>query len=109
MLAFVTATARLSSVALEARPQDHDHGAAQQPAAAMPDMMKMHMQMMAEIKADGAKLDAPIKEMNTAIGPARTDAVVAVVNELVRQHKGMQAHIGAMHEMMMAGGGIMKH
>ena len=108
-LAFMSATAPLSPVAVEARPQDHDHGTAQQPAAGTPEMMKMHMQMMAEMKADGAKLDALVKDMNAATGPVRIDAVAAVVNELVRQQKKMQAHMGAMHDMMMAGGGMMKH
>jgi hypothetical protein len=36
----------------------------------MADMMKMHEQMMAEMKAGDAKLDALIKDMNAATGDA---------------------------------------
>ena len=66
--------------------QDH---AAEHPAQAqrpnMMDMQKTHAEMMADMKAGDAKLDALVKEMNAAAGDARADAVAAVVNELVRQ------------------------
>ena len=75
---------------------------AQQPS--MPDMMKMHEQMMAEMKVGDAKLDALVKDMNAAAGDAKVNAVAAVVNELVRQHKAMHGHMGQMHEQMMGMG-----
>ncbi len=79
-------------------------GAAQQPQPAAPDMMKMHEQMMAEMKANDAKLDALVAQMNAASGPARVDAVAAVVTELVRQQKAMHQHMGQMHGQMMGRG-----
>lgn len=67
----------------------------------MPGMqMKMHEQMMAQMKADDAKLDALVKELTAAKGDARLDALVATVNEMARQLKAERAHMGMMHEMM---------
>lgn len=77
----------------------------QQPSM-MPDMMKMHQQMMAEMKADNIKLAELAKQMNAAQGGAKLDATVAVVNELVRQHQAMADHMSKMSEHMM--GGMMK-
>jgi hypothetical protein len=73
----------------------------------MQDMMKMHEQMMAEMKAGDAKLDALVKDMNDAKGDAKVNAVAAVVNELVRQHKAMHGRMGQMHQQMMGGRGRM--
>lgn len=81
--------------------------AAQSPSSNMQEMMKMHGQMMAEMKAGDAKLDALVKEMNAAGSNAKIDAVAAVVNELVRQHKAMHGHMGQMHQQMMGGRGMM--
>ena len=72
-------------------------------------MMKMHEQMMAEMKAAGAKLDALDKDMNSATGDAKVIAMAAVVNELVQQHKAMHGRMGQMHQQMMGGrGGMMR-
>jgi hypothetical protein len=76
--------------------------AQQQPR--MQDMMKMHEQMMADMKAGDAKLDALVKNMNAASGEARVTAIAAVVNELVQQHKAMHGRMGQMHQQMMMGG-----
>jgi hypothetical protein len=85
---------------------------AQQPQTPGPDMMQMHEQMMAEMKANDAKLDALVAQMNGATGSAKVDAVAAVVSELVRQQKVMHQHMGHMHAMMgrgmMGGRGMMK-
>ena len=81
--------------------------AAQQSPSNMQDMMKMHEQMMADMKAADAKLDALVKEMNAATGNAKINAVAAVINELVRQHKAMEAHMDQMHENMIGGRGMM--
>jgi uncharacterized protein HemX len=79
----------------------------QQPS--MQDMMKMHEQMMAEMKAGDTKLDALVKEMNAATGDAKVNAVAAVVNELVRQHRAMHGRMGQMHQHMMGmGRGMMR-
>ena len=59
--------------------------AAQTPSSKMQDMQKMHEQMMAEMKAGDARLDALVNEMNAAADNAKVNAVAAVVTELVRQ------------------------
>jgi hypothetical protein len=78
-----------------------------QPQPGMQDMMKMHEQMMAEMKANRTTLDALAKEMNAASGGAKVDAIAAVVNELVRQQNAMHDRMGHMHEHMMSGRGMM--
>ena len=80
----------------------HDH--AQKPEKSnMQDMMKMHQQMMAEMKAADAKLDQLVQQMNSANGQAKAGATAAVVTELVRQHKSMHQHMEHMHQQMMSG------
>lgn len=74
----------------------------------MQDMMKMHEQMMAGMKADDAKLDALLKDMNAAAGEAKVNAVAAVVTEMARQYKAMHQHMGQMHQQMMGGRGMMQ-
>jgi hypothetical protein len=81
--------------------------AAQQAQPGMQGMMKMHEQMMAEMKANRARLDTLTKEMNSASGNARVDAIAAVVTELVRQQSTMYERMGQMHEQMMSGRGMM--
>ena len=74
----------------------HQRQAAQpreQAPSNMQDMMKMHEQMMAEMKAADARLDALVKDMNAATGDAKVNAVAAVVTELVRQQKSMHDHM----------------
>ena len=73
----------------------------------MGDMMKMHEKMMAETKAAEARLDALVKTMNAAAGDAKTNAMAAVVSELVAQQKLMHAHMTEMHQQMMGGRGMM--
>ena len=66
--------------------------------------MKMHQQMMAEMQANDAKLDALVTAMNGASGSGKVDAVAAVVTELARQQKAMHQHMGQMHGQMMGRG-----
>jgi hypothetical protein len=75
----------------------------------MQDMMKMHeqMQMMAAMKAGDAKLDALVRGINATTGNAKIDAAATVVNELVRQHRAKDEHMGQMHQQMMGGRGMM--
>jgi len=72
----------------------------------MQDMMKMHEQFMAEMKAEDAKLTELAQQMNAAKGDAKIDATAAVVNELVRQHVAMTDRMGRMSHMM-GGPGMM--
>ena len=67
-------------------------------------MMKMHEQMMAEMTAGDAKLDALVQAMTSATGAGKVDATAAVVSELVRQQKAMHTHMGQMHQQMTMGG-----
>lgn len=83
-------------------------GTTPQPQPGMADMMKMHEQMMAEMKAGDAKLDALVKDMNAAAGDAKVSATAAVVNELVRQQKAMHERMGQMHQQMMGRGMMMR-
>jgi vancomycin resistance protein YoaR len=73
----------------------------------MQDMMKMHEQMMAQMKAADSRLDALVKEMNAASGDAKVNAVATIVTELVRQQRSMHERMGQMHEQMMGGRGMM--
>jgi hypothetical protein len=73
-------------------------GAAQPQQPGMQDMMKMHEQMMADMKAGDAKLDALVRDMNGATGEGKVTAVAAVINELVQQHKAMHGRMGQMHQ-----------
>jgi len=75
----------------------------EQGPSTMQDMMKMHEQMMAEMKAADSRLDALVTEMNAATGDAKVNAMAAVVTELVRQQKSMHEHMGQMHQQMMGG------
>lgn len=75
--------------------------------ADMQGMMKMHEQMMAEMTAGDAKLDALVQTMNSATGAGKVDAVASVVSELVSQQKAMHTHMGQMHQQMMGGRGMM--
>jgi outer membrane murein-binding lipoprotein Lpp len=61
----------------------------------------MHEQMMAEMKANDATLDALVAHMNATAGSAKVDAIAAVVSELVRQQKAMHQHMGQMRAQMM--------
>ena len=85
-----------------------EHGAVQAPSSTQ-HMMRMHEQMMAEMKAADARLDALLKNMNTATGDARIAAIAAVVNELAQQRKVMSGHMGQMCEHMKGGPGMKNH
>ena len=73
-----------------------------QPQMPAMNMMKMHAQMMAEMKANDARLEALLKEVNGAKGDARIDTLIAAVNELARQYKAERAHMNDMHQTMCA-------
>jgi hypothetical protein len=92
-----------------AAPQGSSQPSAQSSAQTpgMPGMMKMHEQMLAQMKAGDAKLDALVKDMNAATGDAKVAAIAAVVTELAAQNKSMHQHMGEMHQQMMSGGMMM--
>jgi hypothetical protein len=76
------------------------------PAAApgqMADMMARRQAMMTEMHAANQKLDDLVAKMNAAGGNDRIDAMAAVINELVAQHKNMGASMMSMSGMMSMG------
>jgi ABC-type glycerol-3-phosphate transport system substrate-binding protein len=110
MLAFTLAAHPfnwVTDVAAQAPPAQSSQPRGQTPSN-MQDMMKMHEQMMAEMKAADGRLDALVKDMNAATGDAKVNAVAAVVTELVRQQRSMHDRMGQMHQQMMMGGMMMK-
>lgn len=105
LVAFAVVPGRITSGLTAQTPPATSSG--QQSTPTMQDMTKMHEQMMAQMQAGDARLDALVKDMNSAKGEAKVDAVAAVVSELVTQQKAMHGHMGQMHQMMMGGRGMM--
>jgi hypothetical protein len=64
-------------------------------------MMAHHKEMMAKMEAMDARIDELVKSMNAAKGGKKTDAVAAVINELVAQRKQMREQMMAMQPEMM--------
>jgi hypothetical protein len=63
-------------------------------------------EMMARMEESNRRLEELVSTMNSATGPAKVDAIAAVVNELVSQHRQMHEHMmSQMHEHMMSGEG----
>jgi uncharacterized protein HemX len=87
------------------QPRSAAQADAQTPLVNAQEMMRMHEQLMAEIKAADAKLDTLVKDMNAATGESRVSAIIVVVNELVRQRSTMHHHMEQMHHHMMKGRG----
>lgn len=105
----LTSYAISSSVAAEPQQNQPSTSSAQheheQPSqAGMADMMKMHQQMMAEMKTADAKLDQLLSRMNAATGDAKASSLADVVTELARQQKAMHQRMSTMHDQMMMGG-----
>lgn len=63
-----------------------------------PEMMARHQAMMAEHEQTMARMDSLTATMNETTGDARVEAMAALLNELVAQHRAMHEH---MREMMM--------
>jgi hypothetical protein len=64
-------------------------------------MMAERQNMMAEATAMDQKLDELVARMNTAEGPAKVDAIAAVVNELVARRTEMRDRMMTMQDRMM--------
>lgn len=64
-------------------------------------MMQKREQMKADMKAMDDKLDGMLATMNTATGSEKTDAIAAVVNEMVMQRKATQEKMASMQAEMM--------
>lgn len=103
-IALVTALA-ISGTARAQEPKSHDHEHAQPPAVAgqkadqKAPMMGM-AGMKASMEAKQKKLDDLVAQLNAATGNDRIDKLIAVVNELVAEQKGMHEHMSSMMGMM---------
>jgi hypothetical protein len=64
-------------------------------------MKAMHAKMMADMKANSAKMDLKVAAMNAADNPGKSDAIIAVINEMVFQQKQMMANMDTMCKQMM--------
>lgn len=64
-------------------------------------MMAMRQKMMADSKAADAQLQPLVDKMEAAKGPARVDAMAAVLTELVRQRTIARGQMDQMSQMMM--------
>jgi len=73
------------------------------PAPAKMDCKAMMQQMQAQMKTMDDRLQSLVKQMNQAQGAARTEAMIAVLNELVAQHQQMRGHMTSMMQMEGAG------
>lgn len=80
---------------------------APQPAPMAMDCQAMMEKMQTSMKAMDDQLQPLVAKMNAAKGSARTDAAVAVINELVRQRSQMRDSMMAMMPQMM--GHMMGH
>jgi len=65
-------------------------------------MMAMHTQMMADMKAMNSSLDQKVAAMNGAKGNAKVDAMAAVINEMATQRTQMMAKMSGMQDHKMA-------
>jgi hypothetical protein len=98
----VVALARDSAVPVDAAavqtPQTGQKGMAGMP---MQDMAKMHEKMMAEMKAEQARLEELVTKMNSASGTAKVDAMAGLLTAIVQNHGKMIERMDMMHQHMM--------
>ena len=86
--------------------QAHDHGTAAPPAASQQAPAMDHQAMMADMKAEQAKLDDLVARMNAATGADRVDRIAAVVNEMAAVHTRMSTMMMQMMQSGMMQGGM---
>lgn len=67
----------------------------------MPEMMKMHDKMMADMKASRSKMDELVKQMNASSGDAKISVMAELLTELVREHRAMSEGFGNVDRQMM--------
>jgi hypothetical protein len=87
-----TSVPTVDLTAAQGQNEHHPQTVAAQPSTTEPASPgAMHGKMMTErmIAAD-AKLQDLVKKMNEATGPRKTDAIAAVVTELIEQHRAMR-------------------
>lgn len=98
-----TAAAKVPSE--QADPQDHQaHHPAEPAQPATPPATKvnaMRNTMMADMKAQAAKVDALVTKMNAATGNAKVNAMAELLTALVSQHRTMRDGMMQMEDGMM--------
>ena len=72
------------------------------------EMMAQHQQMMARHEQMMARMDSLAAAMNESTGGDKVDAMAALLNEMVAQHRAMHEHMREMmmHRMMGEGHGM---
>jgi hypothetical protein len=78
------------------------------PPPAADDMQVRMQAMMATMHASDQRLDELVNKMNSASGPAKTDAMAALLTALVEDHRAMHASMGSNMSMMMNMGHMMR-
>jgi len=89
--------------AAQNKPAAHKHGMMDdhKMMAACKMMMQSHEHDMGAMKMMDSKLEGLVAKMNAASGPDKSEAVAAVVNELVAQRSAMRDHMSSMQTGMM--------
>ncbi len=67
----------------------------------------MMMDMMANMQAADAKLNALVETMNTAKGAEKTEAIAALLTAIVKEHGAMRGSMMNMMNMMSGMPGMM--
>jgi len=109
LIALAAALGTTGALAQQNQPKPAEPSAGAQSAMMGPEMgdrckqmMAMHNQMMADMKAMDASLDQKVAAMNAATGKAKVEAMAAVINEMASQRKQMMAKMTSMQDQMMA-------
>jgi len=98
-------TASTQAPSAQTDPQDHQAHHPAEPA--QPDRQAdtktsgMQSKMMADMKAQDAKVDALVTKMNAATGNAKVDATAELLTAIVQQHKTMRDGMMQMQDGMM--------
>lgn len=95
------AAARASQQPAAPAPSAEAKKQSQSPTMMGQNMMAMRQKMMADSKAADAQLQPLVDKMEAAKGPAKVDAMAAVLTELVRQRTIARGHMDQMSQMMM--------
>jgi len=90
--------AQSASSASKGQVSEEDH-TAHQTKDMQGKMQAMRAKMMADAKAQDARIATLVARMNSATGAARTDAMAELLTAMVQQHKSMRDHMDAMMQM----------
>ncbi|XHR30335.1 MAG: hypothetical protein ACFUZC_07195 [Chthoniobacteraceae bacterium] len=64
-------------------------------------LMEWHQKALEKFKEQNAELDRLVQAMNAAKGPAKIDAMEAVINKAMEQRKAWQTDMEEHHQKMM--------